>query len=1722
LPYISKNCVVMKGIRFWFLIFTFSWSLVGAGQTTNVFRMNYDVAFVDVPANAIEALSPGNYVFAGINVNFLPIVSSITEINSSGNVSWAKSYSGGLSYQFNDIKKDASTNSYYICGGSSSSSGIFLRLDANGNYLDGNRFDLTNAQGEYLTKIIKTSDGGYVAAGYSYGFDPDAGGPLPRNDSTSAMVVKFDANGNHLWHHVFRFYKNSGKTTPILNDSWFRDVVEVNDGYIFVGSYEVDDVINVNDNGDDLTPDDAMILKTGFNGTITYFKQIDSPSTDGTQPSKYFYTASATSTNQALISGFDGSGAPLLVARLPNSGGWVNPTWIKKFQFTSGLFGVDPIEVSEFFQSSDGNYVAMGTYIVPLASFSQFLFKFDPNTFAQIFNNQYEFDIAVILPQGEQVSDGGYVSLSTVMEGTGFNYHVVKTDPNGAAPTECPANPIPSSAGDVSYTYADPFYNAFTSPFDNSAITPTITSFSPTEYVQCVTLVTACTPPSAPTTVTATPSTICQGESTTITASGPSDPNVTYNVYAAASGGTSLGATPYTVSPGTTTTYYVEAVDNSDPNCVSTTRTPVTVTVTPGPTASNAGSNQDVCGNSATLAGNTPINGTGTWTLVSGSGTITNPSSPTSTITGLGAGANVFEWTITSGSCPPSSSQVTITSFVNPTTSNAGTDQSLCASSATLAGNTPTVGTGVWTLLSGTGTITNPSSPNSTVTGLGNGANVFQWTISNGPCPPSSDQVTITNTGAPTESVAGPDQEVCGNSATLAGNTPVVGTGLWTLVSGTGTITDPSSPTSTVTGLGTGANVFQWTISNGACTPSSSQVTITSVANPTSANAGPDQSLCASSATLAGNTPTVGTGVWTLVSGSGTITTPSSPNSTVTGLGAGSNVFQWTISNGPCPSSSDQVTITNTGAPTESVAGPDQEVCGNSATLAGNTPVVGTGLWTLVSGTGTITDPSSPTSTVTGLGTGANVFQWTISNGACTPSSSQVTITSVANPTSANAGPDQSLCASSATLAGNTPTVGTGVWTLVSGSGTITTPSSPNSTVTGLGAGSNVFQWTISNGPCPSSSDQVTITNTGAPTESVAGPDQEVCGNSATLAGNTPVVGTGLWTLVSGTGTITDPSSPNSTVTGLGTGENVFQWTISNGACTPSSSQVTITSVAPPSAANAGTNQTICGTTINLNGNTPTVGTGTWTLVSGTGTLTNPSSPTSGVTGLGVGPNVFQWTITNGSCPPSSAQVTITNTGGPSAVVDNIQHVSCNGLSDGQATVSASGGSPEYSYQWSPQGGTGATSTLLPAGAYTVVVTDNLGCTADVQVVINQPDAISLTTSSNPSSCATPDGSAEVIATGGSGSYTYSWSPSGGSGSVANNLGAGNYTVTVTDGNGCQQTANVSVVLSDGPVITVTSVNGVTCNGQTNGSASVTVTGGDGNYSYSWSPSGGNGSTANGLAPGAYTITVEDGSGCQVTENILIGEPLAVSVTGVVNNSDCSGNNGSIMAVASGGTGSYAYLWSPNGETSSSITGAPGNYSVVVTDGNGCQVTQSFTIGLTNNLDATILPGNTTIEGGESVQLEVELNPDSPVATYTWTPIDGLSCTDCPNPIASPSVTTTYVVSVLTEEGCSDTAMVTIFVTTPCGDLFMPTIFSPNADGLNDELCVLGGCIVEMDLKIYNRWGEMVFESNSPSICWDGSFRGKPMNSAVFVYKLYVKTSDGQEIEESGNVNLVR
>lgn len=510
---------------------------------------------------------------------------------------------------------------------------------------------------------------------------------------------------------------------------------------------------------------------------------------------------------------------------------------------------------------------------------------------------------------------------------------------------------------------------------------------------------------------------------------------------------------------------------------------------------------QDLCINTqpATLQGTTPSGATGTYTYAW-------QQSTTSATAGFSAAAGVnnqqnytpglitqttwFRRVVTSGGCTNTTTGVPVNITKATATAAAGNDQNLCnVTSITLTGNTPAAGTGTgtWTKQSGpAATITTPSSPSTTVTGLTPGTYVFRWTITNSPCGSNFDEVQVIISALPTTAAAGTDQNLCNvTSTTLAGNTPTTGTGTWTKVSGpAATITTPSSATSTVTGLTTGTYVFRWRISNGTCTASTDDVSIVISATPTTANAGADQDICnVTNATLAGNTPVAGTGTWTKVSGpAATITSPNNASTGITGLTAGTYVFRWTISNGSCTSSSDDVQLKIAATPTTSNAGPDQTLCNvTSAAMAANTAVTGTGQWYFQSGptTAVFTNPNSPTTTVTGLAPGTYEFVWVIANAPCAASADNVIVTIHALPGTANAGADQTQYNSGVfVMNANAPTVGAGTWTVVTGNANIANPNSPNTNITISPNTSATLRWTISNGNCTTSTDDVTITYT--------------------------------------------------------------------------------------------------------------------------------------------------------------------------------------------------------------------------------------------------------------------------------------------------------------------------------------------------------------------------------------------------------------------------------------------------------------------------------------------------------------------------------------------------------------------------------------------------------------------------------------------------------------------
>ena len=672
-----------------------------------------------------------------------------------------------------------------------------------------------------------------------------------------------------------------------------------------------------------------------------------------------------------------------------------------------------------------------------------------------------------------------------------------------------------------------------------------------------------------------------------------------------------------------------------------------------------------------------------------------------------------------------------------------------------------------------------------------------------------------------------------------------------------------------------------------------------------------------------------------------------------------------------------------------------------------------------------------------------------------------------------------------------------------------TSPVQTTATATNLPAGNYTVTVTDNAGCTATQSVTINPSVTG-PTVTTAATPVGCAGNNGTATatvsgGATPYTYSWNTTPVQTTATATNLPAGNYTVT-----------VTDNAGCTATGT-VTVNTAA--------SNPTVT-TTATIAGCAGANGTATATVSGGSAPYTyswntTPVQTTATATNLPAGN--YTVTVTDNAGCIATATVTVNQSSNLTLSISGTDPL-CAGGNTGSATVTASGGTPGYTYNWSPAGGTTATAANLTAGSYTVTVTDNAGCSSQTSIQINDPSSATLAMSSTQTQCTVNSGTATVAATGGTLPYSYSWNTTPvQTTATAINLGAGNYTVTMTDANGCQSTNSVIVNAANAPTLTITNSQDVFCFGDTNGTATVTVSGGTPGYTYYWSPSAQNSATASGLEPGNYTVTVTDNAGCTAIEQVTIGEPDQLVATASVLDANCGEADGEISLNVTGGNGNYTYNWNPSGGTGSIATGLPiGTYTVTVTDALGCNTSVSATVLtlVSFNLDAS--PEVSSIDPGENVGLTLTVEPGVTATTINWTPPTGLSCTDCNNPVASPTVTTTYYVMVISDEGCVAVDSVTVIVNDPCGELFVPTIFSPNGDGLNDLECVMGSCVHSIDFTIYNRWGEAVFHSKDVSQCWDGTFRGRPVQTGVYVYKLEAMLVTGETVRESGNINVTR
>ncbi len=288
--------------------------------------------------------------------------------------------------------------------------------------------------------------------------------------------------------------------------------------------------------------------------------------------------------------------------------------------------------------------------------------------------------------------------------------------------------------------------------------------------------------------------------------------------------------------------------------------------------------------------------------------------------------------------------------------------------------------------------------------------------------------------------------------------------------------------------------------------------------------------------------------------------------------------------------------------------------------------------------------------------------------------------------------------------------------------------------------------------------------------------------------------------------------------------------------------------------------------------------------------------------------------------------------------------VTCNGAATGVARVTAQGGSGTFYYNWS-SGSTTATATGLTAGTHTVTVTDSDGCSATGSVIITQPAALIVTASATGQTMSgVNNGTATVSISGGNFPYSILWS-TGSNLLTINNLAPGQYSVTVTDANGCSRTASATVNSLQCTISGVITPVHPTCSNSNNGSASVTVNGVPNPVSYIWSNGLSTQIIAN-LPAGTYTVTATGGNGCTLSLSAQLIAPQQVTTAEVANQpvSCFGGQNGSVTLQAAGGTAPYTYVWSNNSSGDALSAVAAGTYSCTVSDVKGCSATRTVTI----------------------------------------------------------------------------------------------------------------------------------------------------------------------------------
>lgn len=469
-----------------------------------------------------------------------------------------------------------------------------------------------------------------------------------------------------------------------------------------------------------------------------------------------------------------------------------------------------------------------------------------------------------------------------------------------------------------------------------------------------------------------------------------------------------------------------------------------------------------------------------------------------------------------------------------------------------------------------------------------------------------------------------------------------------------------------------------------------------------------------------------------------------------------------------------------------------------------------------------------------------------------------------------------------------------------------------------------------------------------------------------------------------------------------------------------------------------------------------------------------------------------------------------------------IDSISCYGYSDGAINVLSD--DTTYLFYWSSTGETTTSISDLDSGLHILTITDTNSCVISDTIILDGHDPFIIDTLVSPTGCEFDDGFIELVLDSLQAPYEIIWSHTNEDTAYLDGLGYGNYTATVIKDDGCMDSVSVVVLNKNGLDVNFLEVIPESCPNTNDGAVSVETQGGSGTTTLSWSHDEDlQDSNLTDLPPGFYLVTVTDSMGCFAKDSVQLDPAPMLNWTYTLNKPDCGFGNGAIIFSFEDTLLLESYEWQPTSYQSLSLFNIEaGNYNVTFIDTNACQYSDSIVLNAINNFAVEVTPDYAVIDAGENVELTASVQTGFTASSYNWSPNSFISCTNCQSTTVNPIATSEYIVQAFHEDGCYGQDTAKIVVERECMDIFVPDHFSPNNDGLNDEWCIIGSCIESSKVQVYDRWGRLIFSSDDPNTCWDGSHKGEIIQNGSYVVDINIKLLTGEEFKKRGSVKVVR